>query len=159
MWNKTWLLVKLGLHCATYSTFTPSFICWIYFDESFLDKNLLHLSLTKFNKIKQKTKLENKQNMEVKFLISRNIFTKPLLYIYLSFSALFLFISGGSFDLHLFPYNFLDSKSKQCVLNIVCWGAKSSVFLFDDVYFYRGYVLAEYDSKKMWSTFTNVTLA
>ena len=34
--------IKRGLHCAN----------WIYFDENFMDKNLLHISLTKFNKLK-----------------------------------------------------------------------------------------------------------
>ena len=45
--------IKRGLHCAIYSTFTPHFMCWIYFDENVMDKNLLHISLTKFNKLKE----------------------------------------------------------------------------------------------------------
>ena len=45
--------INRGLHCAIYSTFTPHFMCWIYFDENFMDKNLLHISLTKFNKLKE----------------------------------------------------------------------------------------------------------
>ena len=41
--------LKPGLHCAIYSTFTPHFMCWKYFDEF---KNLLHITLTK--KLKNK---------------------------------------------------------------------------------------------------------
>ena len=33
--------------------FTPHFMCWIYFDENFMNKDLLHISLTKFNKLKE----------------------------------------------------------------------------------------------------------
>ena len=35
--------------------FTPHFMCWKYFDECFMDKNLLHISLTKFNKLNKRT--------------------------------------------------------------------------------------------------------
>ena len=31
--------------------FTAHFTCWKYFDECLMDKNLLHISLTKFNKV------------------------------------------------------------------------------------------------------------
>ena len=44
--------VKRRLHCAIFSTITPYFMCWNYFDEYFMDKNLLHISLTKFNNLK-----------------------------------------------------------------------------------------------------------
>ena len=47
--------VKLGLHCTIYSTFTPDFMCVKYFDECFIDKNLLHISLTKLSKLNKKT--------------------------------------------------------------------------------------------------------
>ena len=56
--------------------------------------------------------LKNKQKINAQFLVSKIIFEKPLLYIYLLFSAHFLFIFGISFDLHQFPYNFFDSKPK-----------------------------------------------
>lgn len=35
-------------------TFTPHFLCWKYFHESFMDKNLLHIHLTKSNKLNKK---------------------------------------------------------------------------------------------------------
>ena len=41
---------KRGLHCQIYSTFLPHFMCWKYFDEYFMDENLLCISLTEFNK-------------------------------------------------------------------------------------------------------------
>ena len=76
-------------------------------------------------------------------------------------SAHFLFIFGGSFDLHLFPYNFFESKSKYCAVNCICWGAKNSMLLYYYVYLQGGtlifYVLAEQESKKMWGKFDNVT--
>ena len=48
------MCIKPGLQCTIYSTFTPQFMCWKYFDECFMDKNLLHTSLTKFNKLNKK---------------------------------------------------------------------------------------------------------
>ena len=52
---KTFLInfksIKQGLYCAIYPTFTPYFKCWQYFDEYFMDKNLLHIYLTKFSKL------------------------------------------------------------------------------------------------------------
>ena len=48
--------LKRGLHCQSYSTFSPHFIFWIYFDECFMDKNLLHISLTKFYKLDKREK-------------------------------------------------------------------------------------------------------
>ena len=60
-----------GLHCAIYSTFAPYFLCWKNFDECFMDKNLLYISLTKFNKLSKRrkrtfliTQLKNKQNIK-----------------------------------------------------------------------------------------------
>ena len=76
-------LLRPGLHYAIYSTFNPNFMCWKYFDECFVDKSLLHTSLTKFNKLSKRRKRT--------FLITQ---------------------FGGSFDLHLFTYNFFDAKSK-----------------------------------------------
>ena len=58
--------LKPGLHCAVYSTFTPHFICCKYFNESFMDKNLLHISLTKFYKLKQKKKVHLFNNPKIK---------------------------------------------------------------------------------------------
>ena len=49
------LAIKRKLHCATYSTFTPQFLCWKYFDECFMDKNLLQVYLTKFNILIKRT--------------------------------------------------------------------------------------------------------
>ena len=49
------LAIKRKLHCATYSTFTPQFLCWKYFDECFMDKNLLQIYLTKFNILIKRT--------------------------------------------------------------------------------------------------------
>ena len=53
--------------------FTPhllnQFMCWKYFDECFMDKNLLHIALTKFNKLSKRrkhtlliTQFKNKQH-------------------------------------------------------------------------------------------------
>ena len=41
--NITYLVIKPGLHCAMYSTFTQRFTCWKYFDKCFMNKNLLHI--------------------------------------------------------------------------------------------------------------------
>ena len=49
----TWMsLVKPGLHCAIYATF----YVWKYFDKCFMTKHFLHISLTKFNKLKKRSK-------------------------------------------------------------------------------------------------------
>ena len=56
---------KPGLHCTIYSTFIPRFMYWKYL----MDKYLLLISLTKFNKLNFK-KLKNKQNIKEWFLIS-----------------------------------------------------------------------------------------
>ena len=50
---------KPGLHCTIYSTFIPRFMNWKYL----MDKYLLLISLTKFNKLNFK-KLKNKQNIK-----------------------------------------------------------------------------------------------
>ena len=42
-----YVTLKPGLHCAIYSTFTPHFTCWKYFDECLMDKNLLYIFLIK----------------------------------------------------------------------------------------------------------------
>ena len=48
-------MYKAGLHCAIYSKFTQNAMCWKYFEECFMDKNLPYTSLTKFNKLKNRT--------------------------------------------------------------------------------------------------------
>ena len=53
--------VKWGLHWQIffdyyYYYFIPHFMCWKYFDEFFMDKNLLHMSLTKFNNLNKRRK-------------------------------------------------------------------------------------------------------
>ena len=50
---------KPELHCTIYSTFIPRFMNWKYL----MDKYLLLISLTKFNKLNFK-KLKNKQNIK-----------------------------------------------------------------------------------------------
>ena len=91
------LLIFRTLYIAK---FTPHFMCWKYFDEIFVDENLLHTSLTKINKLNQRKKRT--------FLITQFTFALYLV----PFSAHFQFIFGGSFDQHTFPYKFLDSTSK-----------------------------------------------
>ena len=54
MCNITYLVIKPGLHCAIYFTFTPNFMCWKYFDKCFMDKNL-HI-FDKFNKLNKSRK-------------------------------------------------------------------------------------------------------
>ena len=56
--------LKPRLHCTIFSTFIPHFMYWKYL----MDKYLLHISLTKFNKLNFK-KLKNKQNIKAWFLI------------------------------------------------------------------------------------------
>ena len=57
-------------------------MCLKYFDECFMDKNLLHISLTKFNKLNKRrkrtfliTQFKNTQNIKAWFLILKIIFT------------------------------------------------------------------------------------
>ena len=45
-----------------------------------MDKSLLHISLTKFNKLSLKESLKQ-QNIKARFPISKIIFAKPLTYI------------------------------------------------------------------------------
>ena len=44
----------LVLSSGNIVTFTSHFLCWKYFHESFMDKNLLHIYLTKSNKLNKK---------------------------------------------------------------------------------------------------------
>ena len=48
--------LKWELHYQIYSTFSPHLMCWKYFQECFKDKNLLHISLTNFNKLNKRRK-------------------------------------------------------------------------------------------------------
>ena len=50
------IYIKRGLHCHIYPTFSLHFIYWKSLDECFTDKNLLHISLTKFNKLNKRRK-------------------------------------------------------------------------------------------------------
>ena len=71
-----WMLFTLfkfkpRLLCAISSTFTLHFMCWKYFDKCCMDKNLLQISLTKFNKLNKRrkrtfltTQFKNKQNIK-----------------------------------------------------------------------------------------------
>ena len=109
--------LKLGLHYAIYSTFTPHFMCWKYFDECFMDKNLFHTSLTKFNKLSKRRKCT--------FLITQSInrtwnkhklFLHSLpLYLRFFFST---FIYGGSFD--VCSRTIFLTRSQNNVLWIAC---------------------------------------
>ena len=114
------LIYKAGVTLSNllhiFSTFYVLDILW------WMNKNLLHISLTKFNKL-------NKRRNRT-FLMTHFTFA---LYSAFIFSTFFSF--GGSFDLHLFPYNFFDSKSKQYVVNCMCWVAKNGVLLYDHIYF------------------------
>ena len=98
--------------------FTPHLLHILSVETTLMDTNLLHISLTKFNKLNLKRSLKINRN---KNLISdfKNYFCN-LIYIQLSFSVHFLFIFGGSFDLHLFPYISFDSKLKKCIVNCMC---------------------------------------
>ena len=71
--------LKRGLQYQIYSTFSSHFLCWKYFDESFLDKNLLRISLTKFNKLNKRRKRT--------FLINHFTFALYLAFIFSTFSA------------------------------------------------------------------------
>ena len=85
--------LKLGLHCLIYSSFTPYFMCWNYFDECCMNKSLLHTSLTKFNKINKRrkrtvliTKFKKKHNIKAWFLISKISFDMYIAFaLYLTF--------------------------------------------------------------------------
>ena len=80
--GKKFAFVKRGLHCQIYSTFSLHFICWKYFDKCFMDKNLHHISLTKFNKLnKRKKTLLLNNSVYLGFILSLHfqyIFTLPL---------------------------------------------------------------------------------
>ena len=123
---------------------------WKYFDECFMDKNLLHISLTKFNKLNKRRKHT--------FLITQ-------FYLCFIFSFHFQYIFSLSFsgllDLHLFPYNVFDLKSKKCVVNCMCWQLETVcfymiTFIFNVVTLIFC-VLAEQESNKKWSKLANVT--
>ena len=79
-----WL--KPGLRYAIHSTFSPQLMCCKYFDECFMDKNLLHISFTALHKLNKRrkrtfliTQFENNQNIKDWFLlISKIIFTMEI---------------------------------------------------------------------------------
>ena len=85
--------IKRGLHCQIYSTFSPHFICWKYFDEYFMDKNLLYISLTKFNKLNKRSKrifFQLNRKQYIWFLISKIFhiaFDSYLAFIFRTFSV------------------------------------------------------------------------
>ena len=88
---------------VTLCNFTPHFRCQKCFDECLMDKNLLHMSLTKFNKLNKKRSLKINTTQK---LISD--FKNPFHKVFASiFSTLSVYLW-----LVLLPYNFFDSKSK-----------------------------------------------
>ena len=114
----------------------------------FLGGIFLEPSLTKFNKLNKRrkrifliTQFKNKKNIKAWFLISEIPFTLPFQHILNSSSA------GRFIDI---SHNFFDQKSK-CALYIVTYIFKVVASIFC--------VFAEWESKKMWSNFANVTLA
>ena len=99
--------------------------------------NLLHIYSTFYvsqtntlMKLNLKRSFKINRTWELDFLISKILFTKPLLYIWPSFSAHFLFIFSGSFDLHLLPYIFFLTQSQNNVLWIVCAEELKTVFFY-----------------------------
>ena len=114
----------------------------------FLGGIFLEPSLTKFNKLNKRrkrifliTQFKNKKNIKAWFLISEIPFTLPFQHILNSSSV------GRFIDI---SHNFFDQKSK-CALYIVTYIFKVVASIFC--------VFAEWESKKMWSNFANVTLA
>ena len=47
---------KVGATLCNLLQIYQHFMCWKYFDECWMDKNLLHISLTKFNKLNKRRK-------------------------------------------------------------------------------------------------------
>ena len=122
------LILKRSLHCQIYSTLSPHFMCWKYFGECFMDKNLLHISLTKFNKLNKRRKRT--------FLITQFTFALYLAFIFSTSSVYYWRVVWSK------PVSpqFCDSKSKKCVVNSMSWVAKNSVILYDHIYFSHGYI-------------------
>ena len=102
---------------------TPHFMCWKYFDECFMDKNLLHISLSTFNKRRKRTFLitqfKNRQNIKAWFLISKILFTKPLLYIAFIFSTFSVYLWRVIWSASV-SVQFFFTPSQNNMLWIVC---------------------------------------
>ena len=86
------------------------------------------------------------------------VFLRSLCFIFnlLSFSVFFLFIYGGLFDLQPFPHNFFLTQSQNNVLCVVCAEELKIVCFYMITFIFKVvtlifFVLAKYESKKMWS--------
>ena len=69
--------VKRRLHCQIYSTFSSHFMFWIYFDECFIDKNLLHISLRPFVNLGIGTSALELE-LELELILQTPLFPVPL---------------------------------------------------------------------------------
>ena len=87
--------IKRGLHCHIYPTFSLHFIYWKSLDECFTDKNILHISLTKFNKLNKRRKRT--------FSINQFTFALYLAFIFCTFSVyLWLIVWSTSVSVQFF---------------------------------------------------------
>ena len=109
-------MVKAGLHCQIYSKFFPHFMCWKYLDECFIDNRLLHIFLTKFNKLNKRRKWT--------FLITQFIFA---LYSALIFSTFSVYLWHVVWSTPVSEQFFWLEVKKMCC-ELMCWVAKNNVF-------------------------------
>ena len=108
---------KAGVTYAIYSTFTPHFMCSKYFDECFMDKNLFHTSLTKFNKLSKRRKCTFLITQSINRTWNKHKFFLHSLPLYLRF-FFSTFIYGGSFD--VCSCTIFLTRSQNNVLWIAC---------------------------------------
>ena len=135
--NQQTFSLRPGLHCKICSTFTPHVMYWKYFDKCFMGKNLLLISLTKFNKLNKRkkrtfltTQFKNKQNIKTWFLISKILFHGQSSIFSFYFSEYHRFNFGGSSDLHLFnPFMISASIMKGLTKRVLTWSQNNPFWL------------------------------
>ena len=115
--------------------FTPHLLHISCAGYTLMDKKLLHISLTKFNKLNLKRSLKTNRKEKLDFWF-QNYFCKAFaLYIAFIFSTFSVYLWQIVWSTPVLSYNFFYSKLKQCIVNSLCWGAKSSVLLYDYIDF------------------------
>ena len=93
----------------------PHFMCCKYFHECFKNKNLLYISLTKFNKLNKRRKRT--------FSINQFTFALYLAFIFCTFSVyLWRIVWSTSVSVQFFWL-----EVKKCVVTCLCWVVKNSV--------------------------------
>ena len=108
-------MLKWGLRCQFYYTFSLHFMCWKYFNECFMDKNTLHMSLTNLTKNKAHLfTISVLKRTDLKSLISdfkNSFYIAFAVYLAFIFSTFSVYLWRVVY-LHLFPYNFFWLRVK-----------------------------------------------